>query len=279
MKKVKKVLALAGCAALLVVGSVAGTIAYLTAQDEVVNTFSVGKVNLTLDEAKVDEDGNGKRLAKDGTVFVEGSGQELHKRVQNNKYKLMPGSSYYKDPTVHITKGSEECYVRMFVTITHSNEWDKICKEYKKTDGSNKFGAEDMFTDLDTEHWEYKGNKKNTEDAIANTRTYEFWYRKKVTNIPTDNDKSLEPLFKGIQMPEELTNEDLALLADKPDTPEDESFKIYIVAQAIQAEGFGEDPDEIETSKNDAFAAAPEISGTDLTPEITGSDSTTTESQ
>ena len=56
MKKAKKALALVLCAVLLVAGSVMGTMAYLTSKDEVVNTFTVGKVGITLDEEDVDDD-------------------------------------------------------------------------------------------------------------------------------------------------------------------------------------------------------------------------------
>ena len=95
--KAKKVLALVLCAALLVAGSVAATLAYLTSKTEVVtNTFTVGSLSITLDEAKVTEYG----------VAVPGEN-----RVMANAYKLIPGHNYLKDPTVHVAKGSEECYV------------------------------------------------------------------------------------------------------------------------------------------------------------------------
>ena len=45
-KKILKVLAVAVCAVLLVVGSVAGTMAYLTSTAEITNTFTVGNVIL-----------------------------------------------------------------------------------------------------------------------------------------------------------------------------------------------------------------------------------------
>ena len=77
MKKAKKVVALLLCAVLLVVGSVTGTMAYLTSQDEVVNTFTVGKVAITLDEAVVNEYG----VAAGGRTS------------ETNDYKLIPGSS------------------------------------------------------------------------------------------------------------------------------------------------------------------------------------------
>lgn len=93
--KAKKVLALVLCAALLVAGSVAATLAYLTATDSVVNSFTYGKVEMTLDEAPVDVYG------KD----IAGA------RRDKNDYKLIPSHEYKKDPTVHMVAGSEESYV------------------------------------------------------------------------------------------------------------------------------------------------------------------------
>ena len=101
MKTRTKALLLVMCAVLLVVTTVMATLAFLTSQTEVVkNTFTVGKVEITLDEAKVTEYG-----VKDGDT-----------RVLENTYKLMPGHTYVKDPTIHVKKGSEACY--LFVKIT-----------------------------------------------------------------------------------------------------------------------------------------------------------------
>lgn len=96
MKKTSKALLLALCAVLLVAASVMGTMAYLTSTDKVVNTFTVGKVAITLDEAKVDEAGK----------VIEGAD-----RVDGNTYKLMPGHTYTKDPTVHVEAGSENSWI------------------------------------------------------------------------------------------------------------------------------------------------------------------------
>ena len=96
MKTKRKALLLSLCAVLLVVATVMGTMAYLTAKtDEVKNTFTVGTaVAITLDEAKTDANG----VKVDPEV-----------RVKENGYKLMPGHNYTKDPTVHVT--GESCYV------------------------------------------------------------------------------------------------------------------------------------------------------------------------
>lgn len=97
MKTKSKALLLALCAVLLVTASVLGTMAYLTSTTEVVkNTFSVGNVKITLDEAKVDEYG----------AAVEGAA-----RVTANTYKLIPGHEYTKDPTVKVDANSEDCWV------------------------------------------------------------------------------------------------------------------------------------------------------------------------
>lgn len=96
MKKTRKILLMAACAVLLVCISVGATVAYLTDTKSVTNTFTVGSVAITLDEAKTDING-----VADNTV----------PRVVANKYKLMPGHEYVKDPTVHVTAGSEDCYI------------------------------------------------------------------------------------------------------------------------------------------------------------------------
>lgn len=114
MKNAKKILALLLCAVLLVGASVMGTLAYMTAQDEVVNTFTVGKVSLGdgdlesgLDEADVNE--YGELLNAEGDVFKDGD--TLADRVTANEYKLVPGHTYVKDPTIHVGADSEECYL------------------------------------------------------------------------------------------------------------------------------------------------------------------------
>ncbi len=82
--------------------AVMGSYAYLTSTPETVsNTFTVGKIEITLDEAKVDEYGT-----VDSTATA---------RVTGNSYKLVPGHTYVKDPIVHVLKDSEACW--LFVKV------------------------------------------------------------------------------------------------------------------------------------------------------------------
>lgn len=100
MKKTSKALLLSLCAVLLVTASVLGTMAYLTSQDQVVNTFTVGNVAITLDEKDVDNSTPGE-----------------NDRDKANAYKLMPGHNYEKDPIVHVEANSEDCY--LFVKVVN----------------------------------------------------------------------------------------------------------------------------------------------------------------
>ena len=105
MKTKSKALLLTLCAVLLVTASVLGTMAYLTSTDSVENTFTVGSVAITLDEAKVNV--NGQPVDKDGKVVDLKNAP----RVDANAYKLMPGHKYTKDPTVHVAADSEDSWI------------------------------------------------------------------------------------------------------------------------------------------------------------------------
>ena len=204
MKTRSKALLLTLCAVLLVAATIFGTMAYLTSQDTVTNTFTVGKVNIKLDEAKANPDG----------TLVEGA-----ERVKANSYKLLPGHTYNKDPMVTVLSGSESSYVKMTVTFSKANELDAIFAP----DGADMLK---IFNGYDATKWTYKGN---TKDATANTRTYEFWYKEAV-GAP-DGDVALDALFDSITVPGEITNEQLATI---------EGMTITVNAYAIQADGFAD---------------------------------------
>ena len=202
MKTRSKALLLTLCAVVLVVATMFGTMAYLTSQDQVVNTFTVGNVAIKLDEAQADTD---------GTPVVSAD------RVQENSYKLLPGHTYTKDPMVTVLNGSEASYIKMTVTFSKASALDAI---FAPT------GADltSIFNGYDATNWIYKGN---TKDANANTRTYEFWYKDPV-GAPT-GDVALDALFDSITVPGTITNEQLATI---------KGMTITVNAYAIQADGF-----------------------------------------
>lgn len=88
----KKTLALVLALTLLVAGVVGGTLAWLTDQTaEVKNTFTVGDINIGLTETTTD-------------------------------YKMVPGNTIAKDPTVTVKANSEACW--LFVQVTESENLD-----------------------------------------------------------------------------------------------------------------------------------------------------------
>lgn len=79
----KKVLLMVLAAAVLVVASVGGTLAWMTASQSVTNTFTVGKVDIGLTEP----------------------------HFPTTTPKLVPGAVIPKDPTVEVKAGSESAFI------------------------------------------------------------------------------------------------------------------------------------------------------------------------
>lgn len=106
----KKTLALVLALTLLVAGVVGGTLAWLTDQTaEVKNTFTVGDINIGLTETTTD-------------------------------YKMVPGNTITKDPTVTVKANSEACW--LFVKVTKSENLDTFIT-YAIADGWTALPGED----------------------------------------------------------------------------------------------------------------------------------------
>lgn len=230
-----KALLMSLCAVLLVAASVLGTMAYLTDSKDVKNTFTVGNVTIKLDEAKVDEKGN----------LVKNQDDTLADRVTQNEYKLLPGHTYVKDPTVTVLKPSVESYVRMKVTFNKASALIAMCTDPEfaedgPTGVENAFPLIRMvkFMEANAAKWDgiIPDNMVDTEEMLADakyfdakndTLTYYFYYTKPVA-APTEN-VVLPTLFDKITLPEWVTGDQLKAL---------QGFEINVVAEAIQADGF-----------------------------------------
>lgn len=200
----KKVLTLILAFVLVIGATVAGTLAYLTSTDEVINTFTVGNVKITLDEADTD---------LNGEVIPNAD------RVKGNEYKLMPGHTYVKDPTVHIDPNSEDCYIRMNVKIEN---WNKLVERV----GNPELLPEDLVGGWDSAYWTAYSMKVVEGNAYVEFRHADVF----------KNNETVKPLFETITLPD--TVKDMTGL---------ETVKIFVTADAIQADGF-------ETA-NDAWTA------------------------
>ena len=204
MKKFKALLVVA-CALLLVAASVFGTMAYLTSTDTVTNTFTVGKVAIKLDEAKVNPDGS----------LVENAD-----RVKANSYKLLPGHTYTKDPTVTVEAGSEDSYVRMKVKVENIDQLKAVFTDASYYGTNGVFLLQKLVGGWDNAKWASVGYEESTD---GKTGTYEFRYYQKT------GPATLVPLFTTITIPGSVDAAGLEKLGN---------VKINITGEAIQADGF-----------------------------------------
>lgn len=126
------------------------TLAYMTSKSgTVTNTFTYGNIKITLDELDVDEDDN----ANDNKEYTVGGVTTI--RDTANQYKLIAGSTYVKDPTVHIQPNSESCYI--FVNVQNN-----LLKA--------GLGGETIETQMSAKGWT-KANATISDDACT------VWYK------------------------------------------------------------------------------------------------------
>ena len=203
MKKTRKILLMAACAVLLVCISVGATVAYLTSTDSVTNTFTVGKVAITLDELDVD---NSTPNAN---------------RDKANAYKLMPGHSYVKDPTVHFAAGSEESY--LFVKV--ENEIAAIEDKYTYGD-TNPKKSQTIAEQITANGWDALDGVDNVyyKKVVANTGTTAVDYK----------------VFDGFKIIDSIEARPATPVADVKYLEDYNNKKITVTAYAVQADGFAD---------------------------------------
>ena len=149
---IRKAIALTVCAIVLVVATVFATVAYFTSKASVQNSFSIGKVKITLDEQKVGLDG--KPVSPASRIST------------GNQYKLVPSVKCTKDPTVHVESGSESAWIFVKVengisaiedgtTIAQqitNNGWTLVSGKtdiyYKSYDAANPVADHKVFGDF-----------------------------------------------------------------------------------------------------------------------------------
>lgn len=219
MKKVRKAILLALCAVLLVGASVAGTLAYLTSKtNTLTNTFTVGKVNITLDEFKTNA--YGQKLSEDDNLWMPGQ-EENRISTGGNSYTLIPGQTYHKDPTLTLKADSEACI--LFVKVKQPNEAARAIIQYQ------------LDLTEDREWYVLTGDAGLNADET-------LYYRRcaavgnedcsfALLQNPTENHSNRDFYNGGFTIASNVTAEKLAEL-------DDEIGNLEFTAYAIQAMGF-----------------------------------------
>lgn len=161
MKKKGIVIVLAMLLALCI--GVGATLAFITVETQSIkNTFTYGDINIDLWEHKINADGL--------TL-----GTEVIKTSQSG-FKMIPGNTIAKDPTVTVKAGSEACW--LFIEIVKDNNFDYFMT-FEIAGGSDGWTALDGYTgvyyravgavDTDTDFPVLKGNQVSVKNTVLKT--------------------------------------------------------------------------------------------------------------
>lgn len=211
--KLFKILALALSAVLLVVTTVLVTVAYLTSSAMVTNTFTVGNVGILMYETPVNENGIPSETIPAGEM----------KTASSNKYKLLPNTTYTKDPTIYITSGSAESY--LFIKVRN----DIASIEVAADDSEHSTIAEQLAAN---------GWKALPGYTTAHNSTI-YIYTDGADNVKIVGNNNVRqdiPVFETFSIKSDATSEQLALHT---------SSEVKVVAYAIQTAGFEEETDPV----------------------------------
>lgn len=200
MKKKSILLTLTAVVLAMAIG-VGGTIAYFTSTTtDVQNTFTVGNVAITLDEADV-------TYANDKWTAGED-------RVQSNTYEnVYPGAHLPKDPTIHVAADSQDAYVAMKVVISKAAAWKALAEDHASLNN-----LETVFEGYTEADW----TKIAATEQGDNLVYVYMWEQGKVS---ANADLTL---FTAMNIPAELSSQEIETL---------DGFTVTATGYAVQAQG------------------------------------------
>ena len=172
---------------LAILCTIGGTLAWIVSvPDPVVNTFTYGEIEITLEET-------------DSPIDEENDPED------QNTYMMAPGVEIDKDPTVTVKAGSEACW--LFVKLDESDNFDDFM-EYAIADGwAPLTGEEGVYyrkveaSDKDEVFGVLKDNKVSVLDAV----TDEMLNTLDETTYPTLNITAYAVQYMGFE-PEDENN-------------------------------------------------------------------------
>lgn len=236
MTRRKKIITGTLCIALIASLSIGGTLAFLTDTEEVTNHFSVGDLDITIDEPKwddegtPDDDGGTPDDPSDDTPGTPGNGKNL-----------VPGDTREKDPTITAVTG--DSYMRVILTIQDKDGTPITDKERLNSildtiyyanpvlDEDSSYSIADL-SKYDTINSDFTLVKDKSSSDTNVTGIYYYNY-----NDILKEGSSVE-LFTNIVIPTDYNQQHLKVLGE---------YQIVIYAQAIQSDNF--------TDSTEAFKA------------------------
>lgn len=244
-RKIRKVLTMLCCALLLVAVSVGATFAYLTSQDQVTNTFTVGNgIKITLDEAAVEQvtaENAEKYSDYDLGDYVDSGAP----RVKENSYHLHPGVYAKKDPTIKTDPNNDPSWIVAKIVVSVKDEKNTI-EALRNAIGENGLLGfkgivnggvlAETYTGPVVTDGVAKWTSNDyvlTQEVVGDTNVFYVYFQKQI-----EADKDLV-IFDNITIPEDWSYDKTAAL---------KGLKMDVYGYAVQTEGFG--------TVEEAFAAA-----------------------
>ena len=200
----KKILALSMCIALAAIAIVGASLAYFTDTKTATNTFTMGNVQIKLDETNVND--------------PEGD------RVTSNVYNVYPGAVVTKDPIVH-NIGKNGAYIRATVNVSNwMNLVGAYYPDFKETFPNDGYKAAlNLLVGELGEGWSVVGVEAGDVFTIGQFDAKFILKYDGVLASGTDT----TAMFQTVTIPAGIDNAN----ADSFD-------EVKVVAQAIQADGF-----------------------------------------
>lgn len=205
-KKDRKKLALLTLLVVLLIAAAAlGTMAWLTAQDSITNTFTVGNFNKPTDpDDRPDPDKEIPDGEKPEKPNISADGYIIEPSWDTkDEHKLVPGGSLYKDPYVGIGKGSEDAQIYVYVKnpfgenavyFSLTDAWEPV--EGRVTEATGTGAAGTVYTGG---LFHYIGDDKS--DILKANATDDVW-----TN---------RPVFSKVFVNDNASTEDLNIEGEK----------------------------------------------------------------
>lgn len=201
----KKIVSLCLAAVLVVMAIAGATVAYFTDTKTAKNTFTMGNVQIKLDETNVND--------------PEGD------RVSSNEYNVYPGAVVTKDPIVHNT-GKNGAYIRATVNVSNwMNLVGAYYPDFKETFPNDGYKAAlNLLVGTLGEGWSVVGVEAGDVFTIGQFDAKFILKYDGVLAAGADT----TAMFQTVTIPAGIDNAN----ADSFD-------EVKVVAQAIQADGFG----------------------------------------
>ena len=206
-----KALAILMLLVLLIGGTIGGTFAWLATKTEsIVNTFVAGDIQIELKEHVLD------------ITTGQWKSPEEYTTTGNQNILALPGRTIQKDPTVTVLKGSEPCYLRVFIKINWSVAADGEFDEFEYND----------WFEFNNAAWSFKrifdGTYQHNQMYVGYD-IYELTYQLNNGIVDAREENVSIPILMSMTIPAYLDNDEINALTDSG---------ITLIAQAIQADGF-----------------------------------------